>query len=236
MAASTAISYTTGRLLEPRRAAAQIVLATGIVGVSGCSRYFKYAGIRRRLRHSTSSSRSRGRGFPGCTPSRTGSSCRSGSASTRSRGSRTWSTSTAARCRPSATCAVRVLHLVLPAPDRRADRALREPAAAAEVKHRFDADRIRSGLLLFTLGLAKKVLLADDLARYVDPTSRRPVELGSSPRGRRRSASASRSTSTSARTPTWRSASRASSASSCRGTSTGRTAPRGRRSSGGAGT
>ena len=35
-------------------------------------------------------------------------------------------------------------------------------------KHRFDAERVRSGLLLFTLGLAKKVLLADGLARYVD--------------------------------------------------------------------
>ena len=36
------------------------------------------------------------------------------------------------------------------------------------VKHRFDPDRVRSGLLLFTLGLAKKVLLADGIARYVD--------------------------------------------------------------------
>src|SRR6185437_16461614 len=35
-------------------------------------------------------------------------------------------------------------------------------------KHRFDADRIRSGLMLFALGLAKKVLIADGIARYVD--------------------------------------------------------------------
>ena len=33
-----------------------------------------------------------------------------------------------------------------------------------EQKHPFDADRVRSGLMLFTLGLAKKVLLADALA------------------------------------------------------------------------
>ena len=51
-----------------------------------------------------------------------------------------------------------------------------------------------------------------------------------------RSASASRSTSTSARTPTWRSGSHASSASSCPGTSIARIAPRARRSSGAAGT
>jgi alginate O-acetyltransferase complex protein AlgI len=35
-------------------------------------------------------------------------------------------------------------------------------------RHRFDADRVRAGLLLFTLGLSKKVLLADGLARYVN--------------------------------------------------------------------
>src|SRR3954470_4784677 len=45
-------------------------------------------------------------------------------------------------------------------------------------KHRFDADRVRSGLLLFTLGLAKKVLLADGLARYVDHYLAAPAQLG----------------------------------------------------------
>src|SRR5262249_23761125 len=42
------------------------------------------------------------------------------------------------------------------------------PDPQLTVKHRFDPDRVRSGLLLLTLGLAKKVLLADGLARYVD--------------------------------------------------------------------
>jgi alginate O-acetyltransferase complex protein AlgI len=46
------------------------------------------------------------------------------------------------------------------------------------VKHRFDADRVRSGLLLFALGLAKKVLLADGLARYVDLYLGRVGSLG----------------------------------------------------------
>jgi len=35
-------------------------------------------------------------------------------------------------------------------------------------KHRFDPDRVRSGLMLFALGLAKKVLLADPIAQWVD--------------------------------------------------------------------
>jgi len=47
-----------------------------------------------------------------------------------------------------------------------------------QAKHRFDADRIRSGLLLFTLGLAKKVLLADGIAHYVDLYVDRVSQLG----------------------------------------------------------
>jgi alginate O-acetyltransferase complex protein AlgI len=44
------------------------------------------------------------------------------------------------------------------------------------VKHRFDADRVRAGLLLFALGLAKKTLVADSFATWVnryldDPSS-----------------------------------------------------------------
>src|ERR671937_2049575 len=43
-------------------------------------------------------------------------------------------------------------------------------------KHRFDADRVRAGLLLFALGLAKKTLVADSFASWVnryldDPSS-----------------------------------------------------------------
>src|ERR671931_715160 len=35
-------------------------------------------------------------------------------------------------------------------------------------KHRFDADRVRAGLLLFALGLAKKTLVADSFASWVN--------------------------------------------------------------------
>src|SRR3954462_12123210 len=44
------------------------------------------------------------------------------------------------------------------------------------LRHRFDADRVRAGLLLFALGLAKKTLVADSFATWVnryldDPSS-----------------------------------------------------------------
>jgi alginate O-acetyltransferase complex protein AlgI len=46
------------------------------------------------------------------------------------------------------------------------------------VKQRFDPDRVRSGLMLFTLGLAKKVLLADPLAGRVDHYLATPGSIG----------------------------------------------------------
>jgi D-alanyl-lipoteichoic acid acyltransferase DltB (MBOAT superfamily) len=45
-------------------------------------------------------------------------------------------------------------------------------------KKRFDPDLVRSGLLLFTLGLAKKVLLADGIARWVDHYLATPGSIG----------------------------------------------------------
>jgi alginate O-acetyltransferase complex protein AlgI len=45
-------------------------------------------------------------------------------------------------------------------------------------KKRFDPDLVRSGLLLFTLGLAKKVLLADGMARWVDHYLATPDTIG----------------------------------------------------------
>src|SRR4029077_20508323 len=45
-------------------------------------------------------------------------------------------------------------------------------------KKRFDPEAVRSGLLLFTLGLAKKVLIADALARRVDHYLWTPDTIG----------------------------------------------------------
>jgi alginate O-acetyltransferase complex protein AlgI len=46
------------------------------------------------------------------------------------------------------------------------------------VKHAWDPERVVSGLLLFTMGLAKKTLLADGLAHYVDRYLGDPSSLG----------------------------------------------------------
>lgn len=44
--------------------------------------------------------------------------------------------------------------------------------------YRFDVDEFRAGVLLFSLGLAKKVLIADSIAAYVDPLLASPGDLG----------------------------------------------------------
>jgi len=44
-------------------------------------------------------------------------------------------------------------------------------------KHRFDVDRVRAGLLLFALGLAKKTLVADGLATWVNRYLDDPASL-----------------------------------------------------------
>jgi alginate O-acetyltransferase complex protein AlgI len=45
-------------------------------------------------------------------------------------------------------------------------------------RYRFDADLFRSGLLLFSLGLSKKVLLADRISFHIDPALTDPSSLG----------------------------------------------------------
>ncbi len=44
--------------------------------------------------------------------------------------------------------------------------------------HRFDAEQFRSGLFLFSLGLTKKVVLADGIGNTVDIVLRNPASLG----------------------------------------------------------
>jgi alginate O-acetyltransferase complex protein AlgI len=49
-----------------------------------------------------------------------------------------------------------------------------------QLKHfyRFDPDMLRSGLLLFSIGLAKKILIADRIAIRIDPILAHPSQLG----------------------------------------------------------
>jgi alginate O-acetyltransferase complex protein AlgI len=51
-------------------------------------------------------------------------------------------------------------------------------APQLERRQRFDVDLFRSGLVLFALGLGKKVLIADGIARHIDPALASPESLG----------------------------------------------------------
>jgi D-alanyl-lipoteichoic acid acyltransferase DltB (MBOAT superfamily) len=84
---------------------------------------------------------------------------------------------------------------------------------------RFGWDDLAIGTSMFALGLFKKVVLADTLARYADPVSPPPGTArpsACSKPGWGRSPTPSSSISTSAATATWRWAPPASSASGCR--------------------
>jgi alginate O-acetyltransferase complex protein AlgI len=166
MAGSTAISYTTGRVLErhPTRA----VLATGIVGVLGLLVYFKYAGFAGAytldLVHTIT-----GRGLPGVRTFLHGIVLPIGISFYTFEGISYMTDVYRGTLRVERDL-LRYAFFISFFPHLIAGPIVRygilEPQLS--VKHRFDADRVRSGLLLFTLGLAKKVLLADGLARYVD--------------------------------------------------------------------
>ena len=72
-------------------------------------------------------------------------------------------------------------------------------------EHRFDYARVVAGLQLMAWGLFKKVVVADRLARLVEPRLRRAAAVHAGCRcSSRRSASRSRSTATSPATPTSR--------------------------------
>ena len=112
---------------------------------------------------------------------------------------------------PSSLARRRRLPQLLPAPGRRPDRArTRVPAAAAERRATRRASRSAPASALIALGLVKKVVIADYLARsVVDPVFARASGLR---RARRRCSPRTRtprrSTATSRATPTSRSGSR----------------------------
>ena len=80
------------------------------------------------------------------------------------------------------------------------------PQFADATNKRVDWENVARGLALLAIGLAKKVLIADQLAIEANAAFGSVVRSRSATRGSRSSATRCRSTSTSAATPTWRSA------------------------------
>ena len=176
MAGSTAISYTAGRVLERRPE--RVVLATGVAGVLALLAWFKYAGFAGgyaldALRILT------GQRLPGVHTFLHGIVLPIGISFYTFEGI-SYMVDVYRGTLPAERDLLRYAFFISFFPHLIAGPIVRYGILQPQltIKHRFDADRVRSGLLLFTLGLAKKVLLADGIARYVDLYLGRVGSLG----------------------------------------------------------
>jgi alginate O-acetyltransferase complex protein AlgI len=176
MAASTLISYGTGRMLERRPSKA--VLATGIGGVLALLAYFKYAGFAGGYGADAVHVLT-GRGLPGFRSFLHGIVLPIGISFYTFEGI-SYMVDVHRGSLTVERDLLRYAFFISFFPHLIAGPIVRYGILQPQltVKHRFDADRIRSGLLLFTLGLAKKVLLADGIASYVDLYLGRVGSLG----------------------------------------------------------
>lgn len=176
MAGSTAISYTTGRLLERRPD--KRVLAAGVAGCLGLLAYFKYAGFVGG--YTTDFVQILiGRGLPGVHAFLHGIVLPIGISFYTFEGI-SYMADVYRGTLPAERDLLRYAFFISFFPHLIAGPIVRYGIMQPQlqVKHRFDPDRVRSGLLLFSLGLAKKVLLADGLSRYVDIYVGRAGSLG----------------------------------------------------------
>jgi alginate O-acetyltransferase complex protein AlgI len=176
MAGSTAISYTGGRLLE--RNPSKRVLASGIFGVLALLGYFKYAafsgGYALDFVHVIT-----GRHFPGLRSFVNSIVLPIGISFYTFEGI-SYQVDVYRGTLRAERDLLRYAFFISFFPHLIAGPIVRYGILQPQLmsKHRFDADRVRSGLLLFTLGLAKKVLLADGLARWVDHYLATPSSIG----------------------------------------------------------
>jgi D-alanyl-lipoteichoic acid acyltransferase DltB (MBOAT superfamily) len=176
MAASTAISYTAGRALDarPRRA----VLAVGIVGVLGLLAYFKYAAFAGGYAIDTLHVLT-GRNLPHLRTVLNGIVLPIGISFYTFEGISYMVDVYRGHLRAERDL-LRYAFFISFFPHLIAGPIVRYGILQPQltVRHPFDPDRVRSGLMLFAVGLAKKVLLADGLATYVDSYLATPSELG----------------------------------------------------------
>jgi alginate O-acetyltransferase complex protein AlgI len=180
MAASTAIGFAGGRALESSRFAAhrKLVLSAGVAGVLGLLVYFKYAGFAGGYGADLVGLIT-GTHFPGFKHVLNGIVLPIGISFYTFEGISylvdVYRGTIRAERNP-----LRYAFFISFFPHLIAGPIVRYGFLAPQLKdfYRLDLDRLRSGLMLFSLGLAKKVLVADGLAHWVNPLLARPSSLG----------------------------------------------------------
>jgi alginate O-acetyltransferase complex protein AlgI len=176
MGASTAISYTAGRILEHRRS--KLVLGLGVTAVLSLLLYFKYAGFVAGYATDFVEVLT-GRGFPGVREFAHGILLPIGISFYTFEGI-SYLIDVYRGTIPAERNPVRYAFFISFFPHLIAGPIVRYGKLGPQLAHRyrFDPDLFRSGLLLFSLGLAKKVLLADGIATYTNALLDQPSQLG----------------------------------------------------------
>ena len=176
MAASTAITYTAGRLLEHRRD--KRILAAGVAGALALLGYFKYAAFAGGYAADFVQVIT-GHDVPGFRELVNGIVLPIGISFYTFEGI-SYMVDVYRGTLPAERDPLRYAFFISFFPHLIAGPIVRYGILRPQLLERkpFDADRVRSGLLLFTLGLAKKVLLADGIARWVDHYLASPGTIG----------------------------------------------------------
>ncbi len=180
MVGSTAISYTSGRLIAgaPPGRRRKLILAAGVAGALGLLGYFKYADF---LAGYTSSlvATVTGTGLPGLKELTHGILLPAG-ISFYTFESISYMVDVFRGTIPAERNLLRYAFFISFFPHLIAGPIIRYGNLAPQLKpfYRLDPDLLRSGFLLFALGLAKKVLIADGIAAHIDPALADPSGLG----------------------------------------------------------
>ena len=179
MLGSTLISFTGGQVIAATSGRRQkIVLAAGIVGVFALLAYFKYADFLAGYA-STIVDTVTSRGLPGLEEFTHGILLPAG-ISFYTFESISYMVDVYRGTIPAERNPLRYAFFISYFPHLIAGPIVRYGKLGPQLKHfyRFDPDLFRSGVLLFSIGLVKKILIADRIAIRIDPILADPSQLG----------------------------------------------------------
>jgi alginate O-acetyltransferase complex protein AlgI len=180
MLGSTAVSYTAGRLLAAERFASRrkLIVAIGVVGLLSLLAYFKYAEFVAGYSASFVQLIT-GTGLPGLREFTHGILLPIGISFYTFEGI-SYVVDVYRKTIPAESDPLRYALFISFFPHLIAGPIVRYGKLGPQLHgfYRLDPELLRSGVLLFSLGLAKKVLLADGIAHYVNPLLAAPGALG----------------------------------------------------------